>query len=389
MAYIRRYGGRRDQGDSLIRLRNIDLDEPEGQELWEDIQRTYPLPAREAHEQQEFDETLSWFRQYGHGSSLAHAREALDADTFDQFLRMTVHITVLDGFAQPSFINWRELVDVVSFSDMQEQEAIRFENPSDLIARNSPKAQVNFEELSELKMPTWNGRIYSRGFEINWETTTFGNLANLLQAKFADGRAANRTIEKFVFRDLLEDNPSIRVDDTSQSLFATSHTGGTSNDLAVNQLYSPKAFEDVVDLMSRQTIDGEPLDLEPRWIVVRKNSKNWFRVKEHLSPNANLRPGVADNTVNIAGEEFNLGVIATPVIDHDSVFVLADFGMAPGTGIELGFLNGQDAPEVIDIDQMDSPYFRVTRANRWLMRIAFGGTFRDFRGAYRLSDKDA
>lgn len=385
MTYIPGLGGHRRQ-DALVSLRNIDFSTEDGGALWEALQAAYPMPAREEHEQQEFDRQLDWFRKYGHGASLYSAREALDADTFDQFLRMTVHIQILDGFAQPAFQNWRLLVDQVSFADMADNEAIRFENPSDLIARQSPKSPVDFEELTELQMPVWRGEIYQRGFEINWETTTFGNLASLLMSKFSDGRAVNRTIEKLVFGTLLEDNPAIRVDGTSQDLFNTSHTGGTSNDLnAAVTAFSPDEFEQIVTMMSNQTIDGEPMDLEPRYIVVRKNSANWFRVKEFLAPQAVLRPGVADNTVNIGGQEFNLGVIASSVVGANSWFVTADYQSSPSTAMELGFLNGQDTPEVVDIDQSTSPYWRVTRANRWLMRIGFGGTFRDFRGIYRGS----
>lgn len=385
MVYIPRYGGG-DDHEAIVNLRNIDFETEDGQELYEGLQRAYPMPAREEHERQEFDSKLKWFRTYGQATTMLQAREALDADTFDQFLRMTVHIQILDGFAQAAFTNWRQVADIVSFTDMKDHEAIRFENPSDLIARQSPKSPVDFEELDELRMPTWNGQIYQRGFEINFETTTFGNLAQLLRAKFGDGRAVNRTIEKFVFGDLIEDNPQIRVDGTTQNVFATSHTGGTSNTLTGVNVFSPTQFENVVELMAAQTIDGEPLDLVPRWILCQRNSKNWFRIKEFLSPNATLRPGVADNTVNVAGEEFNLGVIATPVLDKDSWFVLADTMAAPGLGLELGFLNGQDAPEVEDIDRNDSPYYRITRANRWLMRIGFGGTLRDFRGIYRGSE---
>ena len=384
MTYIKRYGAE-DHGDSIVDLRNIDFDTPDGARLYADMQTAYPMPAREEAQQQEFAEQLKWFRRFGHATPLATAREALDADTFDQFLRMTVHIQILDGFGQPAFTNWREIAQIVAFSDMKDNEAIRFENPSDLLSRQSPKSPVDFEELDELRMPTWSGQIYQRGFEINWETTTFGNLAQILQSKFGDGRAVNRTIEKFVMVTLIEDNPQIRVDGTTQNVFATSHTGGTSNDLNALTAFGPSAFESVVNLMSAQTIDGEATDLEPRWIVCRKNSANWFRIKEFLSPNAVLRPGVADNTVNIGGQEFNIGVIATPVVNANSWFVLADGQANPGIGLELGFLNGQDTPEVIDIDENDSPYWRITKANRWLMRIGFGGTMRDFRGIYRGS----
>ena len=375
---------------SYINPRSSDERVAEGSKsLLADIRRAYPVPDHLRAKEAEMAKKLARFRADKSGLSLLEVREALSPDLFDIFLRRTVHIKVLDGQATPTFQDWRMLASIVPFSDFELNESIRFESPSDLLARKTAKGPVDFEEIDELEMPSWRGEFFSRGFEINFETTTIEGLTAILMSRFSDGTSFNRTVQRFVFDDLLEGNPTITVDGVSQDLFDTTHSFGTSNDLnAAVTAFSIAELEDMLALMSLQTIDGNEVSLTPRWIVVKENSLNHIRAAEVIQ--GTLRPSLGTSTsaptaLNIMGSTFNLGIITSPTLAANSWFVVADPTLAPGFALELGFFGGQDSPQVVDVDRSGSSYFNLNQSNRWVIRTAFGGTWRDFRGVYRGS----
>lgn len=386
MTYVPKMG--KTESGHLFSPRSVDPNSRDYDEFVRAVEEAYPWPSdgdRRAFEDQ-FDRYLS----IGRDNTIKRALESFDPDEFTTFMTQIVHMQILDGFGQPGFRNWEPIVDQVSFSDFEDNEAIRFENPSDLVARKWHEEGPSFEELDEKTMPTWRGSIYQRGFGINFETTTIRDLERIIQNKFGDGVAVNRTIEKFVFVTLIEDNPSITVDGSSQSLFADSHTGGTDNDLnGSTTVLDADQLEQAVTLLADQTLDGEALDLMPRFIIVKQGSPNHFEALRILG--SNQRPedsdrstGLGSNAANVFNQ-FGLQLVTTPVLDPDSWFVMADPASAPDAGVELGFLNGQDAPEMVDVDEQQSTYFKLTGINRWLLRIAFGGTPRTFHGIVRGS----
>lgn len=379
----------------IVSLSNIDARSTDARvaeqskALLDGIRKAYPVPPALRSREAAMAAKLAQFRADKSGLSLLEVREALSPDLFDIFLRRTVHIKVLDGQATPTFQDWRSLAQIVPFSDFELNESIRFESPSDLLARKTAKGPVDFEEIDELEMPSWRGEFYSRGFEINFETTTIEGLTAILMSRYTDGTSFNRTVQRFVFDDLLEGNPTITVDGVSQSLFDTTHSFGTSNDLnaAVTAL-SITELEDMLALMSEQTIDGNETSLTPRWIVVKENSLNHIRAAEIIQ--GTLRPDLGATTssptaLNIMGSTFNLGIITSPTLAANSWFVVADPTLAPGFALELGFFGGQDSPQVVDVDRSASSYFNLNQSNRWVIRTAFGGSWRDFRGVYRGS----
>lgn len=389
---IRRYGGVSDA--SLVDLRNIDPKSPEMARIQSDLEAAYPLPSRavESPEQQEqFDAAFGALTEYGPGPRMIaifnRAVEGLDPDIFSTFLRRTVHIKLLDGFADPAYRNWEPLVQQVSFSDFENNESVRFENPDDLVKRVFYDSPTKMEELEEFTMPTWRGALYSTGFEIPFETTRIEDLAARIQSIYQRGIAANRTLEKFVLVTSTQSNPLITVDDTSQNLFADSHTGGTDNDLNASvTAFSYAQLEAIFKLAAAQTVDGEVADVELANIVVKKGSENHLRAMEVLSralPNAPDTTNTGD--VKVLGMEVPFRIIASPVLNANFWAVTVNISSAPGMAFELGFLDGNDTPELVDIDQTASTYFRTTGKNRWMVKLGFGGTWRDFRGVYRGS----
>lgn len=392
MPRIQRYGGT--SLASLVDIQSWDPDSEEGRRIQRDIERAYPLPRRAAESeeaQEKFDQALGYLLEYGKGTRVQRvverAIEGLDADIFSTFLRRTVHIKLLDGFADPAYRNWEPFIDEVEFTDFEDNESVRFENPSDLVQREFYEGPVPNEELVEYNMPTWRGRVFYTGFEIPFDTTRIEDLGARIRDMFNRGVAANRTLEKFVFQDNLQANPSLTVDDTSQNLFADSHTGGTDNDLNSSvTAFSYAQLEAIVKLIGAQTIDGEVMDLRPRYLVCRAMSQNHFNMMEALSPRHAIQPGTTNvGDVKVLGLDMSLDIIATPVLDVDSWFVICDTDRAPGVAFEVGYLDGEDSPELVDLDMQDSPFYRRTGINRWIVRMGWGGTWRDFRGVYRGS----
>ena len=393
--YVPGLGLATDRTPGIVALRNIHPTSTDArvaeqsERLMAGIRTAYPVPSHLQGEEAQFAARLQRLRADKSGLSISEVREALSPDLFDIFLRRTVHIKVLDGQATPTFQNWRMMADIVPFSDFELNEAIRFEAPGDLLARKTAKGPVDFEEIDEFEMPSWRGEHYSRGFEFNFETTTIEGLSQILMARYTDGVSFNRTVERFVMGTLLEGNPTITVDGVSQSLFDTTHSFGTSNDLNASvTTLTIGELEDMLALMSAQTIDGNEVSLVPRWIVVKENSLNHIRAAEIVQ--STIRPTVGDTTstpsaVNIMGQTFNIGIIASPVLAANSWFVVADPQLAPGFAMELGFFGGQDSPQVVDVDRQASSFFNLNQSNRWVIRTAFGGTYRDFRGVYRGS----
>lgn len=321
--------------------------------------------------------------------TVKRAFEGFIAAEFTTFMTQVVNLRVLDSFGRPEFQAWRQIVDIGSFDNFEQQQSERFENSKDYIRRRFREGVGTFRELAEKVMPSYFPSFWDNGWGINFTTTTIPQLLGIVQALQSDGRAANRTIEKFVFVTLLEDNPSITVDGSSQSLFADSHTGGEDNDAGgAVQVLDRVAFEAAAVLLADQTMDGERLDLEPGNLIVRKGSANHWRalelMKSTLHPESDSETE-GSNKTNVIPTDFGVNIIATPVIDKDSVFLTADFSAAPDLAIELNFFGGNDTPQVVDIDKGSSPHYELTGTSRFLNWMAMGGTPRSFHGFVRIS----
>lgn len=386
------YSGR-EATTSLYQPQNIDFESPEGAAFLRGVESAYPLsPDVTPAMVQQFNKTMAQHRGIGRAAKihdLMRACEAVHPDLFPTTLRRTVHIALEDGFAQPSHAGWREWVEFAQPNDHLLNEIVRYTVSEDPEELDTPREAVAFEEPEEKDGPSYRVKWYRKGFALNWETTRIADLDTFLMDRFSNALAFLRKIEKFVYVTNMEGNPTLQVDGSDVSLFSTSHTGG-SNDIDAVAAFSSTAFQNVVELMGPVTLDGEPTDIIPMRVWVKSLSPNHFEAARMFHQDQSLDPvdGTDSFTSKIEIQKRLFNITVEPVTTFTSVnswFVGIDYSQAPSMNFQLGFLDGNQNPDVVDIDQFDSPYYRRKKSNRWQADLVFGGTWKHVHGIYRGS----
>jgi hypothetical protein len=388
------YGGRA-ATTALYTPQNIDYESPEGTEFLRAVESAYPLAPDITEDQvKEFNSTLASWRGVSRRSKirdLMRACEAIHPDLFPTTLRRTVHIALEDGFAFPAHTMWRDWTEQSTVDDHLLQEIVRYTIPEDPEELDTPREAVAFEEPEEKDGPNFRVKWYRKGFALNWETSRIADLDTFLQDRFQNAIAFLRKIEKFIYVTNMESNPSLQIDGSSVDLFSTGHDGG-SNDASGGGVvaFSVSAFEDVVKLIGAVTLDGEPTDYIPARVWVKALSANHFEAARLFHPDQELAPvdGTDSFTSKIEIHKRLYQVTVEPVsvfTDADSWFVGTDYSQSPSTNFRIGFLDGNQNPDIVDIDQFDSTYYRRKKSNRWQADLVFGGTWKHVHGVYRGS----
>lgn len=309
----------------------------------------------------------------------------------DQFANLTLdaaNVRLGKGWKSEAPI-WRAVSMTERLKDFRNQNIVRTGDFTTLpqVPQLAPYRDQNFTDEKAYYAPHKYGVLFSISLEMA-AGDQLNALGNMVQ-RF--GNAAARTLNKFVYYTNIDQNPTLVLDSTA--LFHANH----SNDLGSSKALNTANLDAAIKLLMAQTSKGSTelgasaaadtnsLELVPRYILC--GPANAAKAQRLIgSQNVNIYDtgsGVA------AGGEPNLysglQVIVTSWLSSNSGntwYVLADSGQVDM--FRLGFLNGQETPEVFMEGRGTGHEFEYD-AIRYKTRIVFGGCWADYRGIVRAN----
>lgn len=330
-----------------------------------------------------------YMRGYASGyTSKNHAalRESLTRASWGELLADNLYVMMIRSLAaNPDYTNWRKFVsDYESVPDFQTRHWARVGGFGDLSSVAESATYTNFTS------PTDEEVTYSIGKYGNLEDFTFEmsleGRANRVRAVPTEmARSAARTLYKFVMNLLTTDNPTMGYDSTA--LYHSNHGNTGTTALTVSGLNATQVA------MRDQTAYNMSLE-----ILGARN-----RIKHLIVPNE--LEARANRIVN-PSDSYTYGLNTTGNTDADTSIDPAHF---KGKGIEvtvydvltdatdwwavadpaqvpvlvMGFLNGQQEPELFMQDgATEGSVFTADKITAKI-RYIWGGTIQDHRGVYR------
>jgi hypothetical protein len=316
-------------------------------------------------------------------------REALGSDVFDSLTLDVAHKAALKGYTYwPR--QWQYVAKPMSVADFKAQYRISGTELADLaeVPANSPYKEVAMTDAQA----SYSVKKYGGVFSVSLEATLNDDLRILGQVAEKWGRAAARTIDRFVLDTNLNDNPTITIEGTAAALASTTFANNVTGALTP----TPENVSKGVSKMLLQTAQAPEagatkaeLFLMPRTLLCHPD--NWV-LAQQTTKSALIVMGVtgteAASVVATRGQDnpirdFNLVPVVTPFISTTGEFWLLADPMNVDM-FEIGFLNGRQEPELFR-EAPNSGYEFSHDAVRVKSRIIFGGAWLNFRGVVRCT----
>ena len=324
----------------------------------------FAVPGRPGHEEM-FEKHHSKLKE-------SHAfKEALQtttwAEVFGDSIRRAL-ISEYQGFEVP---DWTKVVSsVVPLQDFRTNRRIRVGGFGDL---DTVGELGTYQELAN---PGDEEVLYAaekRGnlFSVSWEAIVNDDLGAVRDIPRKLGRAAARTLSKFVFVELLSDNPLTDYDGVAlinaahNNFQAAALTEATLN-LAIQQMRRQTEFS-----------SGERLGLTPKILVVPVELEDtaWELIKSKIKIVALDNATTPSVISELYGMEFITNIWQ---LDVDNWQIITDPKKNPTA--EIGFLGGRREPELFIQDQPNIGSFLTADRVTWKIRHIYGGDVLDHRG---------
>lgn len=288
-------------------------------------------------------------------------REALDTSSFGNVLGAALRRSMLAEYAAAvDYDAWRQIVNVVPVADFRTNERTRFGGYGDLpiVAQKG-----NYDALTS---PTDEKASYAVAKRGGTETVTLEMIKNddvgaVRQVPVKIARAAKRTLAKFVF-DFLRTNPVIY---DTKALFHADHANLFAGALDAAQF----ATHRLAMMKQAEAGSNDRLGIGPKFLLVPADL-------QEAAWNLFQRGTNNDKT-------FVQSLLPTilPVwywTDANDWCTAADPKDIPG--LEIGFLDGQEAPEMFVQDLPNAGSLFTNDQITYKVRHIYGGNVTDFRG---------
>lgn len=297
-------------------------------------------------------------------------QEAVTLAGFGEILGDRLHKRMVAEYNEIGLDDWRKIATVSSVSDFLTNRAVRMGG----YGTNMPTVAEGGAYTS-LTTPTDEEATYTvtkkGGLEtLSWESIKSDNLKALQMIPKRLGRGAKNTLYQFVF-ELINPatNPAIY---DAVTLYHATH-GANLRTAAL----SWTEFDAITLVMNDQAGYNEAnffVMNQPKYIVV----PNELRRTAFEIANAGVTAqGARTETVNNMYSTMNLEVIQVPYwTDSNNYAVVADPKMSPG--LEIGFLDGNEEPEILqEVSGTGSDF--TNDQLRYKLRHIYGGAITDFR----------
>jgi hypothetical protein len=291
-------------------------------------------------------------------------RESLESATFDDVLGNSITRRMLADYRSPSLYDgWRRIVSVVPIADFRSQERTRFGGYGDMpdVAQGAP--------YLALSSPTDEKATYSVGKKGGTEDVTLEMIKNddvgviqRIPVKLA--RAAKRTLAKFVF-DFIRTNPTIY---DGVALFHASHGNLGAAALSAAALAAGR----LAMLKQTELNSADRIGIGPRTLLLPPDLEE---------TGVDLFRRNTNNDKNFV-QSLTLDIVPVWYWTDANDWALAADPLDIPT-IEVGFLDGQEEPELF---AQDSPTVGSMFSHdklTWKLRHIYGGAVTEFRGLYK------
>lgn len=292
--------------------------------------------------------------------------EEVTTSTFSYILGTSMHKRLVKDYNLMG-ADWRKVVSIDNVPNFKTQSIQRVAAFDDL-------STVSTESTSYPELGTLSDE------EIGYAISTYGGLVTITRKTIINddmrflrkvptriGRAAARTLGKYVFNTLFGDNPTYEVD--SKALFHADHSNLGSTSLAESTV------EAGIAAIMKQTDGDERIGLAPKYLLVPPDLM--FTASRLL--NSAYQVGATNETVNVLKGVLEL-IVVKHWTDTNNWFLICD--PADVETIVVGFLNGQVEPEMFLQDQPTVGTVFTHDKIRYKVRHEYAGDVVDYRGAY-------
>jgi hypothetical protein len=274
---------------------------------------------------------------------------------------------VRDYQGQPQ--DWRRFCTIRAIRDFKTQDRIRLFDFSSLstVAENATYPNLPWDDARETYTPAKRGNlvVVTREMILNDDLDAVRKIPQKLAI------AAGITINEFV-AGLFTANAGAgaTLSDGFPVFDATNHANAGTAALSSASLQAA-----LVAMLKQTSSAGKRLGIRPRFLLVPPD----LLFTALVLVNSTLAPGSNTNDVNVLRGA--LEVIAMPVFtDTNNWYLLTD--PAQVETIEIGFVGGQETPELFVQDGPTTGAVFTNDAITYKIRWEFGGGWVDYRGAY-------
>lgn len=295
---------------------------------------------------------------------LKTAFEAFGVSDFTSALVDAAHVAAMKGFKAVDPL-WEPTVMAVPKNDFKVNNLVMVEGMGrlDVKIEGEPYYEAKPTDKKETYVIARWGKLFGLSME-----AYVNDITGELVKKFTRwGAASQNTLNRWRFKTMLDDNPTIVA---GTNLFS----GGNANDLGAGKALAQATLAEAIAKMANQTdADGEHLNIFPKFLIVHPDQAD---VAYRLTQSDKW---IATTTANVLTGAKNwwkgyFQVIVAPWITTSLWYLIADPNIYPV--FEMGFYQGRKEPEItIQGPDSDAEFFRDTRYSK--CRIIFGGQIED------------
>lgn len=290
--------------------------------------------------------------------------EALDSSSLGNVLGEAMHKRMIEEYNQPNqFDIWREVAKTVPVTDFRSQERVRYGGYGDLPA---VAESGNYNALASPTDEKASYAVTKRGGteKVTLEMVKNDDVGVILDIPRRMSRAAKRTLSKFVL-DFLRANPAIY---DTKTLFHTDH----ANLLTAALSETSWAAARLAMIKQAEFGSTEQLGIAPRILLVPADLE--------MAAYDLFRRDTNNDETFVQSQKPKI-LVPWYWTDANDWVAMADKNDIPT--IEVGFLDGQEEPEMFVQDNPTAGSLFTNDTITYKIRHIYGGVVKDFRGAVK------
>jgi hypothetical protein len=270
---------------------------------------------------------------------------------------------------------WEPVVSKTRLENMKQQDRVRLHNFGSLTERTTDGAEyveLTWNETAETFTPTEYGNIVTVGRRaiINDDLEGIRRLPELL------GSSSILTLNEYISNLFTQNSGTGPTLTDAVVVFHNASHQGNTNAVALNRA---NLLAGMKVIMKMQNDASKRIGLFARHLLVPPDlfDTGWELL---VTPNV---PDSANNARNVITDgEFGIRnlVVVPNWTDTNNWYIMAD--PAEITGIELGFLFGQEEPDMLSQQDPTSGLVWTNDVLSWKVRHDYGADWTDYRGAY-------
>jgi hypothetical protein len=313
-------------------------------------------------------------------TGITSMKEAVSSD-FPQALGTSMERRLLREYTQfPINESWRKFVTIESIDNFKTQDRIQIGGLADLPTVAENGTYTEFTSPNEVKASyaaTKKGKI----LVVTWEMVKNDDLRMITRLVSEMGRAAARTLGKFVYDLVLNVSGGVINAGTiydSTALYTSGHSNLTTNALAYDSLDAG-----IIAMMNQTQPDSsEPLGIRSKYLLVPGELRGTAKVmveseKIPISSGPGTQESINPNFGRVEPIVIPNGFLRS---DKNNWYLIAD--PKDVESIVIGFLDGKENPEIFLQDQPTVATVFTNDQIKYKVRHVYNGVVTDYRGFY-------